>query len=351
MSNERISIQDVVDQISQQTGRTKKSVEEFIRTMFLLIEEGLITDKIVKIKGLGTFKLIWNESRKSVNVQTGEEFEIPGHNKVSFTPDANLKDIINQPYAHLSPIDLDNPDAKPVNPLDKLNEQAEEIKGIISEINTISKKKKTDETVVSNKEQKSEQETILEPENISVDSEEVVIEVPPTKEKKKRIGCLIPILLGVVIIGIVAYYYYQKTIKEKSVEDVQPTFVSSDAVLHEEKDTTTIVSDTADTVIQVIEEKKFSEILKKPRIYNSILTVETSEEGTRLTILSRRYYGHKDFWVYIYEANKNKITNPDIIPVGIDLIIPIMNPKLIDVKNPECLEYAKKLHDLYIIKK
>lgn len=54
-------------------------------------------DKYVKIKGLGAFKLIDVESRESVNVNTGERFEIQGHTKVSFTPEPALKDIINKP--------------------------------------------------------------------------------------------------------------------------------------------------------------------------------------------------------------------------------------------------------------
>ena len=60
--------------------------------MFELIEEALVTEKYVKVKGLGTFKLTEVESRESVNVNTGERIEIQGHTKISFTPDSSMKD-------------------------------------------------------------------------------------------------------------------------------------------------------------------------------------------------------------------------------------------------------------------
>lgn len=69
--------------------------------MFELIEEALVTEKYVKVKGLGTFKLTEVESRESVNVNTGERIEIQGHTKISFTPDSSMKDLINKPFAHL----------------------------------------------------------------------------------------------------------------------------------------------------------------------------------------------------------------------------------------------------------
>lgn len=62
--------------------------------------------KDCKIKGLGTFKLIDVDSRESVNVNTGERFQIKGHTKVSFSPDANLRDTINKPFAHFETVVL-----------------------------------------------------------------------------------------------------------------------------------------------------------------------------------------------------------------------------------------------------
>ena len=71
-----------------------------------MIEQALENEKTVKIKGLGTFKLVDVDSRESVNVNTGERFQIKGHTKVSFTPDTNLRDTINKPFAHFETVVL-----------------------------------------------------------------------------------------------------------------------------------------------------------------------------------------------------------------------------------------------------
>lgn len=103
---ERINIQNLIDLFAAKKGLTKKEAESFLKVMFALIEQALESDKYVKIKGLGTFKLIEVESRESVNVNTGERFEIQGHTKVSFTPDAAIRDQINKPFSHFETVIL-----------------------------------------------------------------------------------------------------------------------------------------------------------------------------------------------------------------------------------------------------
>ena len=104
--NERLYQQDFIDLLANKHGMNKKDADKFVREFFLLIEEALEKDKYVKIKGLGTFKLVDVESRESVNVNTGERFQIPGYTKVSFTPDNSLRDIINKPFAHFETVVL-----------------------------------------------------------------------------------------------------------------------------------------------------------------------------------------------------------------------------------------------------
>jgi len=84
------------------------------------------------------------------------------------------------------------------------------------------------------------------------------------------------------------------------------------------------------------------------RKYDKILAEETLDVGERLTYYADIYYGHRDFWVYIYEANRNVIANPQSIAVGTKVIIPDLDPDLIDLKNPESLKRAKVLHDKYL---
>lgn len=104
--SDKIAIQDIIDLLAEKHGMTKKDAETFVKGMFELIEEALATEKYVKVKGLGTFKLTEVESRASVNVNTGERIEIQGHTKISFTPDATMKDLINKPFAHFETVIL-----------------------------------------------------------------------------------------------------------------------------------------------------------------------------------------------------------------------------------------------------
>ena len=104
--NERLTIQDLIDLLAAKQGISKKDTEVFVKEFFLLIEQALEKDKNVKIKGLGTFKLIDVDSRESVNINTGERFQIKGHTKVSFSPDTSLRDTINKPFAHFETVVL-----------------------------------------------------------------------------------------------------------------------------------------------------------------------------------------------------------------------------------------------------
>lgn len=106
MMNGKLNIQNLIDLFAEKHKIDKKVAEEFVKGFFLLIEEGLEKDKYVKIRGLGTFKLIDVESRESINVNTGERFEIQGHTKISFSPDSSLKEIINRPFSHFETVPL-----------------------------------------------------------------------------------------------------------------------------------------------------------------------------------------------------------------------------------------------------
>lgn len=104
-----------------------KEAENFARSFFDVIEQGLLQDKFVKIKGFGTFKLVAVSDRESVNINTGERFQINGHTKVSFTPDNAMKDLVNRPFAHFESVDLsDETDIKEFEEVDKQIEALEE---------------------------------------------------------------------------------------------------------------------------------------------------------------------------------------------------------------------------------
>ena len=103
---ERISIQEIANILIEKSGLTKKDADLFVMTMFELVKEGLETDRLVKIKGLGTFKIIDIEARESVNVNTGERVVIEGHDNITFTPDATMKELVNKPFSQFETVAL-----------------------------------------------------------------------------------------------------------------------------------------------------------------------------------------------------------------------------------------------------
>ena len=106
MSEKRVTMADLASGLSRRASMPVRYAEEFVASFFALIDEGLLHDNIMKVKGFGTFKLIDVEPRKSVNVNTGEHFEIAGHTKVSFTPDPFLRDAVNRPFIEFETVIL-----------------------------------------------------------------------------------------------------------------------------------------------------------------------------------------------------------------------------------------------------
>lgn len=102
----KINISLLAGLISEKTNRTRKICEDFIKELFSIVGDELTKGEQVRIKGFGTFKLIDIESRKSVDISTGEEIEIPAHSRVIFVPAKELSSVINQPFAIFDSVEL-----------------------------------------------------------------------------------------------------------------------------------------------------------------------------------------------------------------------------------------------------
>lgn len=103
---DKLILQDLINSLSARTERAKKDNDLFVRAFFETIEESLEKERFVKIKGWGTFKLIAIGDRESININTGERFQINGHYKISFVPENSLKENINKPFSHFQTITL-----------------------------------------------------------------------------------------------------------------------------------------------------------------------------------------------------------------------------------------------------
>ena len=104
----KVSIQELAALLVDRAGLNKKEATTFIGAIFDLVQQALETEKIVKIKGLGTFKIIDVDDRESVNVNTGERVLIEGHGKITFAPDSIIKELVNKPFSQFDTVVLND---------------------------------------------------------------------------------------------------------------------------------------------------------------------------------------------------------------------------------------------------
>lgn len=131
----KVTVAWIAEAIAGKHGLTQKDAEQFVATFFDLINEALHEEKMVKVKGLGTFKVIDVRERESINVNTGERVVIESHGKISFTPDPIMRDLVNKPFAQFETVMLnDDVDIEELNavsvdeePLAIVDEQPQEM--------------------------------------------------------------------------------------------------------------------------------------------------------------------------------------------------------------------------------
>lgn len=104
----RISIYELARVLILKNGLDRQDAEHFVSSIFSIVRSALERDSVVKIKGLGTFKIIGVEARESVNVNTGERVIIESHGKVTFTPDATMKELVNKPFSQFETVVLND---------------------------------------------------------------------------------------------------------------------------------------------------------------------------------------------------------------------------------------------------
>lgn len=120
----KISIQEVAKILLDKYGLTPAEAENFVGSVFDVIRTGLDSDRQVKIKGLGTFKIIGVEARESVNVNTGERVLIDSHGKITFTPDTTMKELVNKPFSQFDTVILgEEIELEPAKPAEEESEQ------------------------------------------------------------------------------------------------------------------------------------------------------------------------------------------------------------------------------------
>lgn len=376
--NERLSLQDLIDLLAKEQEITKKDAESFLRELFVVISESIENNEPVKIKDFGTFKLVKVSARKSVDVNTGDAIEIPSHYKLSFTPDKSLKEAINRPFAHFESVILEDGvsfDNIENNDLDENPEYVEsatdddqqdkdsdrnvlenkaEIEETISEIipfipQDIEPDVEKQQTITSNIEKEDEANDpvdTMSDNQKSIDKAEKDNDIKESTEddqskkgsKRRRKFITLGFFIFLILAGFfVGGLYFQEIANYLTYgpKDTRATVNTSDNNnTATESNTPTLLPDSIDK-----KEEPVSDVKQiKPA---EPLGTEVIKSGHTLRNISLKYYGHKSFWIYIYQENKDAIKNPNNVPLGTKLVIPSPEKYGINAQNKESVEAAK----------
>lgn len=378
--NEKISFPDLVGLLSSKMNITKKEAETFLKEFFTVSTEIITSGEELRINGLGLFKPIWVEARGSINIQTGEPVEIPGHYKLSFIPDKVLREAVNAPFSSFSVevlndhVPIEDMTAVPSQDIDENNdicntenvelqdskeirEKEEEDEPIELAHEYIQEDKSADEesseSTVSSQEIEKFQEEIIQPESetkVEEKEEDCYEDYLRKSSSRKSFWWGVLSAFGIIIICLAGGIFfmgndspyvvkigeYTLSLGKQSIDSRPMNNNPESVVLPENKDTLSEMEKDSVLKDSVISASPLAAPEVKP-------VIETIRSGVFLTTLARKYFGHKAFWVYIYEENKDVIKNPNQVPIGTRLTIPSASKYDIDANNRTSVEKAKAL--------
>lgn len=371
--NNRLAIQDLAGLLAEYTGKDKNSSERFLREFIAVVSEGVYTDKLVKVKGLGTFKIIPVEKRESIHVNTGERFVIPEHYKFSFLPDKELRELVNKPFSFFETTELrENVDFTDMDVvLDEPNIKETEDESI-EEMIPEEKHFPEEEPVVFSEEGSavppeedpvvfSEEEPAGQPEDEGMDTLEPVVDErsdssgpdSPSEEvetgldaerkkpRTKRIAVVSMFVFLLMLFNIGLYlnrtYFFKK---EKEPLRIDTVFPKGETIATEAVPDTTIVFANEDSSQTVGETTVENPEVESEAVSPKVIARVKIEPGSRLTLISLKYYGSKLFWVYLYEYNRAVITDPNNVPIGTVIEVPAPEMYGIDRRDRSSIEKA-----------
>lgn len=378
--NEKISFPDLVGLLSSKMNITKKEAETFLKEFFTVSTEIITSGEELRINGLGLFKPIWVEARGSINIQTGEPVEIPGHYKLSFIPDKVLREAVNAPFSSFSVevlndhVPIEDMTAVPSQDIDENNDICNTENVELQDSKEIREKEEEDEPIEPAHEYIQEDksadeessESTVSSQEIGKFQEEIIQPESETKVEEKEEDCYEDYLrksssrksfwwgvlsaFGIIIICLAGGIFfmgndspyvvkigeYTLSLGKQSIDSRPMNNNPESVVLPENKDTLSEMEKDSVLKDSVISASPLAAPEVKP-------VIETIRSGVFLTTLARKYFGHKAFWVYIYEENKDVIKNPNQVPIGTRLTIPSASKYDIDANNRTSVEKAKAL--------
>ncbi len=372
----KVLIPDLANAVALRRRIPLKDAEAFVKQFFDLISERIISDKLLKIKGLGTFKLVEVLDRESINVNNGERIVIPGHMKVVFTPDAQLKNIVNKPFSVFQTVILN--ENTPREEMEKLGKSDDTI--FVSHSSDEKEKPAAisilDEIVVSDDETEDSEKI---PADIAIDemgnSEAVVVDVATdgtedssssntktsvyTNETGNSLPSenlsashaktvqLVPEVLPdmntnhsthmsllhrfiyiVAILLLMIGCYMAGYYRIPNIKQIGAAFVPKSEILVAAEESKLEPASEKDPE-ELAEEKTMREAIDRyPQVpggkYLIVGTkgVRQMKRGDTLLKMARQEYGHPDFAQYIIVYNQ--FADPDVIPLGCEVNLPLL---------------------------
>lgn len=378
--NDKITLHELVDLFARKSQLSQADAALFAKEFLSLIEEALARDKYVKVKGLGTFKLITVDVMEETASNGPETTDGQSHTRVSFIPETGLKDLVNKPFAHFQPVLLKDEVHFTDLPEGETEVESQET------VTEVEKTGETDAVIESPTEPATEEiDEMLpqteaaspieeEPVQVSI-TEKVIPEKEEVKEKQEdtlpekeeRIPaadltpsgkeanvpwCMIAsiLLAGIFIGGIVTWVltsgrrYIPEQVVEKLMNETQKTPASVVPDSLQVADTLVVKKDSSlvqkkDTLKTVAKKEEKTPVAPTPVPKRETLadTVEyqitgnqgsyTLKPGESLVRVALKFYGNKKLWPYLVKHNKAIIKNPDNVPVGTTIQIPQLTPK------------------------
>ncbi len=374
----KINYPDLNALLAKQCNINLSKSENFTRHFFNIIIKGLQKDGIVKINGLGTFKMIDVAGRSSVDVNTGEKIEIKEHRKLTFIPADTLKDKVNQPFAMFEPFEVsddyvdeeDNSEHQPEQQLEQQPEQQLEHQPehqpeqqemspqIVDETHDESPSipqetaletprqessahdTKSTETCVSGEPAFSNEQPVTESFQSTVTS--------PAEKKNNTAKYITYTLLSIIIVtaGVYFGFFFAKD-AETSSQETKPRVASQEnrqqlppVVKDEPTDTITQTaitpqgaepsSDKEEPFVML--DELIATHLSSITLGDTLLYVANGNSALHrvgadetLTKISLKYYGDKRLWPYI--VHHNKMSNHNQLEIGMQLAIPRLIPR------------------------
>ena len=355
--NEKITLPVLTQLLALHTGDSRKQSEDFIKEFFGAISAALANGEQVKIKDFGVFKTTLVGARKSVNVSTGEDHEIPAHYKVSFTPSKEIAAIINEPFEMFETVELNDnvslddletiDQADPDDAPDQPNPESEQPE---PEPNHSEQPEADNSPLYVFDDSDSDLSKPSDDDNKSSDDETITSDDEKTSSKGRfwlgfLVGFAAAFFVAFIIYGTFLYIGDSQSLHNNQVQT--PSAVTADAKSSADPATDQSVAaqqanQSAESNQPKVEQKATETPEVNTRPSDSPL-YDTITKTRYLTTMAKDHYGNYHLWPYIYMENQKFLGHPDRITPGTKVVVPPLSKYGVDPSNPEHIKKAKQL--------